>query len=122
MSGKHVDVAAVQFLTEEGWSAQRIAAELDCDKRTVHRIRVRLGIAKPARRLMTPEELEIAERMLADGAPVSEVEATLGRAEGALNRRYKGRGWSKQEVCEFAGACSRAARRMRNEGSWGSGS
>jgi DNA invertase Pin-like site-specific DNA recombinase len=122
MSTKYVDEMAVQKLTEAGFSARLIAKELDCDKRTVHRIRVRLGIAKPSRRLMTAEELEIAERLLADGAPVIEIERTLGRSVGALNRRYKGQGWSKQEVCEFAGACSRAARRMRNEGSWGNGS
>lgn len=122
MSGKHIDPSTVRKLTEDGWSAPRIARELDCDRRTVHRIRVRIGIAKPASRHMTDEELEIAERMLADGAPVIEIERTLGRSVGALNRRYKGRGWSKQEVCEFAGACSRAARRMRAEGSWGNGS
>lgn len=103
----------IVLMTNAGWSAQRIAEALRCNVRTVTRIRVRAGIAKPPSRPLTDDELAIAERLFDDGCSISEVERTLGRAQGSLNRRFKGRGWTHQQVSEFGGFCSHHARKQR---------
>lgn len=108
-----VDVARIVKLTNAGWSISRIAETLHCGERTVTRVRRKTGIAKPPSRPVTADELVVAERLFADGCSISEVERTLGRAQGSLGRRFKGRGWTHQEVSEFGGHCSRIAKLER---------
>jgi IS30 family transposase len=91
----------VAFLTRRGWTMPRIAAELGCSERTVGRARERTGVANPAPRPMSAEDLELAEQLFADGCSISEVEDTLGRARGTLARRYRGRGWTYRQSGEF---------------------
>lgn len=98
----------VAELTRAGWTAQRIAYDVGLSVRAVVAARGRTGTARPSPRFLTPAELEHAEAMLADGAPVAEVERTLGRAQGALSRRFAGRGWTHAEAGAFAMACRRA--------------
>lgn len=111
-SDPHI-AARVAMMTTAGWSAQRIADTLNCHARTVTRIRVRLGIARPHSRWLTPDEVAWAERLLDDGCSISEVERTMGRAAGSLHRRFQGRGWTHQELSEFGAFCSGMARRQR---------
>ncbi len=106
----NVDTRQVALLTEQGWSAAAIAVDLGCTERTVTRIRKRLGIAKPHSRWLTPDEIEHAERLLADGCSINEVERTMGRAPGSLHRRFRGRGWTLQQASEFGVFCKKMAR------------
>lgn len=97
-----VDDALVGMLTSEGCSTRRIAEIMHCSTRSVTRARSRLGIAKPPGRPVTAEERAIADAMLADGASVREIERTLGRQPSALAYRYRGKGWSRAQIVEYA--------------------
>ncbi len=88
-------------LTCEGWTAAQIAQETGVTARTVTRIRRRCGVAGPVYPRLSDEELELAERMLADGASIVDVARTLGRSEDAMRKRFRGRGWSNAQVAEY---------------------
>ena len=109
----YVDVERIAELTRAGWSAARIAAEVHCSDRTVHRARKLAGVAKPPARWLTPAEVEIAEQMLADGCPVVEIERTFGTSIGGLSKRFGGRGWTPTECGSWAGMYSKLAREAR---------
>lgn len=100
----YVDDAEVARLTRQGWGAQRIAEKLGCTPRTVVRARGRTGVAQPPCRHFTAEEHSTIESMLEDGCSLHEIERTIGRNHGALasHPRYRGRGWTKQQVAEYA--------------------
>lgn len=91
----------VAELSRQGMSVAQIAEKLKVTGRTVNRDRVRLGIAKPSPRPLTEQELATVEEMLADGASLSEAARTVGRSVHTLFRRFKGRGWTAQQVGEY---------------------
>jgi IS30 family transposase len=99
--------ALVAELTWEGWTAKRIAARLSVTPRTVIRDRVKmdehriLGIAQPARRLLTDEECRRAQELLDDGYSLMEVARTLNRSAHTIGRRFKGQGWTLAETGQF---------------------
>jgi AraC-like DNA-binding protein len=89
-------------LTCEGWTAPQIASEIGVHPRTVTRVRRRTGVGGPVPVPFTADELELAEAMLADGASIAEVARTLrGTNTGALGRRFKGRGWTREQCAEY---------------------
>jgi len=104
------DDERVRQLTLQGWTAAAIAAELETTERTITRARKRTGCAKPAPRWLTPDEIELAEEMLADGAPVAEIERTLGRPPGSLKNRFAGRHWTKKQSGIWARELTRILR------------
>lgn len=93
---------AVATLTRCGKSADDIAVMLGITGRSVVRIRSDLGIAQPAAKPMSPDEVMVAERLLADGASYSEVARTLGRSSRTLHEKFPGFGWPPGEGARFA--------------------
>lgn len=82
-------------LTRDGWKAHEIAVELGITARTVQRARARAGIARPAGRPMTADDLRIAAALLNDGASFGEVGRTLGRDLMTIRKYFPGRGWPR---------------------------
>lgn len=105
-----VDDDQVAWLTRRGWTLTRIAKELGCSTRTVGRARERTGVAGPPGRPLTDADLAWAERLLEDGCSVIEVERTLGRSPGSLAHRFRGRGWTHQQLSSWGGFLSRQSR------------
>jgi AraC-like DNA-binding protein len=112
MSGRpkgsgRVDHERVEQLTRSGRTAAQIAEVLGCSSRHVVRIRSELGISRPVPRWLTPAEVEHAEQLLADGCSVQEIERSLDRKPGSLQRRFRGRGWTVKQASEYANLCLR---------------
>lgn len=100
--------ARIEQLTREGYSASEIAAFLGVTKRTVVRIRRKLGITKPPAGLpLSAEELRIAAEMLADGCSYTETARTLGRGVHTMIRRFPGYGWDRQQSAAYSVAVRR---------------
>lgn len=103
MSRRRIDDERVVALTKQGWSAQAIAEELGCGPSTVRRARQRAGVARPAPRFLTPDEIATVEALLADGASLAEAARSIGRQHStSLVHRFPGRGWTAQESGQFA--------------------
>lgn len=88
-------------LTEDGLTAEAIAAELGVTARTVQRARVRRGVAKPAARRMTAEDLRRARELLDDGASLGEVSRTIGRDLHTIGKHFPGCGWPRGSGIEL---------------------
>lgn len=101
--GVRLDEERIEMLTRAGWSASKIAAEIGCAKRSVQRIRKRLGLGQLPPRWLTSDEIQQAEQLLADGCSIHEIERTLGRTRGSLHPRFAGRGWSQDQISAMAG-------------------
>lgn len=99
-----VDDNRVRELTLAGFSSPKIATILGCTPRSVQRSRVRAGIAKGPGKRFTPEEIEWAEKLLAEGCSRQEVERTLG---GSLRHRFPDRCWDRQQIAQFGALCRR---------------
>lgn len=87
-------------LTQIGLTARVIGDVLGCSKRGVERSRKRLGITTPAAPRMTEAELTRAEELLAEGASLSEVSRTIGRSTSGVQKRFAGRGWTREQIGE----------------------
>lgn len=92
-------------LTQAGWSAAEIAHECKTTTRTVERTRVRMGVAQPPPRRLTADEVARIEVMLADGASIADVARSIGRSIDYLQRRFRGRGWTRSQAGQFAVLC-----------------
>lgn len=89
-------------LTQLGWSAAEIAHECKTTARTVERTRVKMGVAQPPPRRLTADEVARIEAMLADGASITDVARSVGRSIDYLQRRFRGRGWTRSQAGQFA--------------------
>lgn len=105
----------IEELNALGWSSSRIAAELGCAEKTVHRWRVRNGLAQTVGqnvgRRVSAERLERARRMFDDGASRSDVGRTLGMAWATIDRHFPGTAWTPEQAGEAA-AMSRKLRAL----------
>lgn len=79
--------------THAGLSISSIARLVGCSERTVGRVRVKAGIAKPRVPALTVEQVAQAECLLNDGASYAEAARTVGCSPTALQDRFPGRGW-----------------------------
>lgn len=95
----------IVHLTRDGWSAAEIARELKITSRTVERTRVKMGVAQPPVRRLTADEVARIEVMLADGASIADVARSVGRSIDYLQRRFRGRGWTRSQAGQFAVLC-----------------
>ncbi|WP_187589073.1 helix-turn-helix transcriptional regulator [Gordonia sp. OPL2] len=93
---------AVGSLTRAKTPTAEIAALLGVSERTVTRCRVELGIARPTPPRLTQEQLDTAERLLAEGASYVEAAQTVGCTPKPLRRRFPGRGWTFAECGRWA--------------------
>lgn len=109
MARPSIDEERVVVLTHRGWSAAKIAAEMDIHPRSVVRARSRTGIAKPypARHRLTAEQIVTAEALFDDGASRAEVARTIGCARETLERRWPDRAWTREQVLELMWASQR---------------
>lgn len=94
--------AQVVAATLAGESAGAIAERLGVTTRSVHRHRQAAGISQPPPVPLTPEELDLARRLLEDGACYNEVARTLGRSWKALHRKLPGYTWPPGEGARLA--------------------
>lgn len=99
-----LDQERILMLLQEGRSTSEIADMVGCSTRSVMRVKKLHGVAasRQARDAMTDAEYVLAEQMLADGAPVREIERTLGYSVGSLSKRFRGRGWAFTECGSFS--------------------
>lgn len=107
-------IRRVGELTRQGMSLAQIADILKITTRTVIRDRDKAGVKSPPPQHLADEEIATVERLLDDGASLTEAARSIGRRENALhnNKRFRGRGWTKEQVAEHTAAC----RRMRHCG------
>lgn len=89
-----------------GYSAAQIAAELNVCTRTVVRWRRATGRSHPTPEgwgvPLTPERLEAARAMLADGASRAEVARTLHMWDQTLAKHFPEAKWTKAQAGRFA--------------------
>jgi DNA-binding CsgD family transcriptional regulator len=102
-------------LTFRGVSAAEIAHQLGITERTVFRIRRQRMVARCTPLRFTDDEIASAEQMLADGASIAEVARSLGRSPNTVNKRFRGRGWSKVQCAEFGALRWKALRLLGPE-------
>lgn len=95
-------VREAAIMTRCGRSAREIAMTLGVAPRTVYRWRSLAGVAKLPSRRITPEEWDIAERLLDEGASYSEAGRTIGVWGCTVGKHFPGRGWSEEESIAFA--------------------
>ena len=86
-------VQEILRMTARRVSLAETAARFGCSERQVSVIRSQHGVARPARRPITTEELTRAEELLKDGCSYSEVARTLDRSTGVLRKHLPGYGW-----------------------------
>jgi ornithine carbamoyltransferase len=67
----------------------------------ITRDRVDLGIARKPSRPFTADEDRKARELLADGESLAEVARTLGRNVDTIGKRYRGMGWTPQEIGQY---------------------
>lgn len=60
-------------------------------------------------RNFTADEIARIESMLEDGASLAEVARTVGRHVQLISRKWRGRGWTREQVSEFNSASRRYA-------------
>ena len=102
----------VEQLTKAGFSAPQIASKLRIHQRTVRRYRHLSGLSQSTPPSLTDAQVAWAEAALNDGASIAEVSRTLrGSPKTAMSRRFKGRGWSREETGRYA-RMSREANRL----------
>lgn len=98
--GARVDYSQIAELHRLGYSARQIAERLGCDPKTVHRWRRAQGLTTLPENSgypVTPERLEAARLMFADGASRHDVSLTLRMHEGTLRRYFPGTAWTFEE-------------------------
>lgn len=89
-------------MTQQGMSAKQIGIELRITARTVVRVRRAQGVALPAPKPLTAEEIRRANELLDDGYSLNEVARTIGRCIDSVRHHFPGRGWSRRECSEYA--------------------
>ncbi len=99
-------------LTREGKTAREISELLGCTKRTISRVRNATGTAQPipefAGQPITAERLEQIRLMVEDGAPVAEIERTLGTSHKTITRYFPGSSWSREQISAHTADIQRA--------------
>lgn len=118
MTGSQPDLERrdrVVAMTRQGMSASAIAEVLHVATRTVQRDRKAGGVSKAfcGERRITPEEIERAGELLADGCSLGETARTLGRAHETIRRRYPDAVWSRAQVSANAVMARQASRVYR---------
>jgi hypothetical protein len=93
--------ARIRALTRAGYSTREIAAAVGVHERTVSRARVRTGVAQPANRPFTADDMRTAGSLLDDGASLSEVARTIGRDPITIRKYFPGCGWQRGSGIEY---------------------
>jgi IS30 family transposase len=92
----------VAEMSRDGWSPTRMAQHLEVSKRTISRD---LSKLRGSRRIKAPcfsdDEYHWAETLLEDGCSLEDVARTLHRAPCTIIKRFKGRGWTVNEVSAY---------------------
>lgn len=109
----HIDDERVAMLIREGLSTRTIADMMGCTVRTIERSRTRLGLVGPPPLRYTADELATVERLLDDGASITEAARTVGRSRVGLQKRFPGRCWTKAEAGAWGGMMSAISRATR---------
>lgn len=91
----------IEGMTRLGMSAPQICDQLGVSRATVERVRANAGLTR-AQHKLTAEEVAKVDRMLADGCSLAEAARTIGTSRSAIWKRFPGRGWTRQQVGEWA--------------------
>lgn len=99
-------------LSRRGVPVADIATVMGMTTTSVFRIRQRYGLShRPPPRRWTPDELSLAEELLAGGASCAEVARTLGRQPSVVRRRFPQYRWTPQQRAE-QGVLALAAKKL----------
>lgn len=101
----YVNHDSIAELHRLGYSASQIATRLGCSTKTVERWRSSRGLTKlpeNASRRVSPERLEAARSMLADGASHKDICLTLHMNRGTLRRHFPGTAWTPSQSGQLA--------------------
>lgn len=112
---KRYDHELIAELSLNGMSASQIAEKVGCTSRTVTRVRKAYGITAPSsnefgNQPISADRLTAAKAMLDDGAPHSEVSATLRIHQRNLQKHFPGTQWTKAQKASHLAAI-RSARK-----------
>lgn len=91
--------------TDRGQSAAAIAAGLGVSTRTVERHQLGLKLREKANRTTPTGWRDHAERLLDDGASVTEAARTVGVAPRTVCAAFPGRAWTNAQALEHARIC-----------------
>lgn len=94
---------AIVELDSQGLTAREIAERLGISTRTVNRVRVETGHQQGpgCRSRYTPEFIAKVEKHLEEGWSITDIARTYDVNQKHLTRRFKGRGWTRQQCAEF---------------------
>lgn len=96
MTFRRVDHERIEALIRSGLTVAGVAEAAGVSRRTVIRARRRLGIqVRPPRAPLTAEELNLAKRLLEDGASYTEVGRTIGCRDMTVSKHLPGYAWTK---------------------------
>lgn len=111
MSRKY-DWELIAKLTLEGKTASQIAELVGCNMRTISRARKATGTAHTIPEFagypINAERLEQIRLMVEDGAPVAEIERTLGTSHKTITRYFPGSSWSREQISAHTADIQRA--------------
>ena len=102
---KIVDYDSIAELNRLGYSASQIATRLGCSTKSVERWRSSRGLTtlpENASRRVSPERLEAARSMLADGASHKDICRTLRMNRETLRRHFPGTAWTPEQSGRLA--------------------
>lgn len=112
-----MDYASIAELHRLGYTANQIAVRVGCSTRTVERWRRSQGLTeRPAHASYpaTPERLEAARSMLADGASHKDICLTLRMNRETLRRHFPGTAWTPSQ----SGHLAQMVRQLNQLESW----
>jgi predicted transcriptional regulator len=112
----HQRYAEVIRLSKLDYSRQRISRITGVSIRMVERYRAMENLSKPAKPAPTEEQIAEMKHWLDEGASYAETGRTVGYGSTAVQKRFPGRGMSKQESGQMANAVRRANQKMKGLG------
>lgn len=101
---KRVRDELILKLAKQGVSTKNIARQVRVSAKLVQKIRHEAGLSA-AHVVWTPELVERAQKLIADGVPAPEIDRTLRIRRGATRDKFPESTWSAQQRAEFENDC-----------------
>ena len=102
---------------DEGQQAKELAKILDISEKTVRNWRTKPKPVWIHGKLQVPQvKLDEAEGLLDDGASYYEAARTVGIRSETLRQHFPGRGWSQEQVIDYAVTVRKFNQKIRKAG------
>lgn len=89
-------------LLKQGVNAKNVARQMRVDPKVVHNVRRAAGLPSAQRRVWDDEKIERARQLLAEGAPPTEVDRTLGIPRGSTRTKFPDQAWSHEQYVQLS--------------------